>query len=150
MRLVNAATIRRFSRLASSRERVRSCSSGYDRTTRSQAMYACNPGTGGGFSRGCAHPAMQPPFSATHPHPVTRNNRSPGNGTPARRGSLAALPWRTLQLRVKINHHSPSARAPLACHPHAALNVVHTTLEASHADALLIGTRLCSGHNLTP
>jgi hypothetical protein len=34
------------------------------------------------FSRGCAHPAMRPPISATHP--PTRKNRSPGNGTPAR------------------------------------------------------------------
>ena len=29
-------------------------------------MYACIPENGGGFFAGCAHPAMQPPFSATH------------------------------------------------------------------------------------
>jgi hypothetical protein len=34
------------------------------------------------FSRGCAHPAMRPPISATHP--TTQNNWSPGIGTPAR------------------------------------------------------------------
>src|SRR5215203_6299832 len=59
-------------------------------------MYAYISEMAADFSRGCAHPAMQPPISATHPTPQ-HINRSPGNGTPVRRGSRAtvsgALAW---------------------------------------------------------
>jgi hypothetical protein len=33
-------------------------------------MYACICEIGADFSRWCAHPAMQPLISATHPHPM--------------------------------------------------------------------------------
>jgi hypothetical protein len=98
------------------------------------------------FSRGCARPAMQPPIPTTHPNPQHKD-RSPANGTPARRESLAALPWTALWLRVEVNHHPPSARAPLASHPPTTLNVVHAPLKASHAGALLVGTRSWSNHD---
>jgi len=101
------------------------------------------------FSRGCARPAMQPPIPTTHPNPQHKD-RSPANGTPARRESLAALPWTALWLRVEVNHHPPSARAPLASHPPTTLNVVHAPLKASYAGALLVGTRSWSNHDLTP
>jgi hypothetical protein len=48
------------------------------------------------FSKACARPAMQPPISATYPHSATRKDRSLGNRTPTRRGSLAALAWTTM------------------------------------------------------
>src|SRR5215218_9361718 len=106
---------------------------------------------GADFSRGCAHPAMQPPIPATHPRPATQKNRSPDNGAPARSELLAALPWAALQLGVDVNHHPRSARAPLASHPRTTLNVVDAPLEASHAGALLIGgTRPLGGHEITP
>src|SRR5687768_13123359 len=92
------------------------------------------------FSRGCAPQAMQPPISATHPHPETRKNRSSSNWAPARSGSLAALAWTALRLRVDVDHHPSDARAPLAGHPRIALRVIYATLEASHAGALLVGT----------
>jgi hypothetical protein len=99
------------------------------------------------FSRGCAHPAMQPPIPATHPHPSAQMNRSPGNGASARRGSRAALPWAALYLGVNVNHHPSGARAPLAGHPTSTLHVIHTPLKASHAGALLVGTPSRSGHD---
>src|SRR5215204_4225065 len=100
------------------------------------------------FSRGCAHPAMQPQFSATHP--VRRKNRSPDNGTPARRASLAVLPGAALSLGVDVHHHPRSARASLASHPRTTRNVVHTPLKASQAVALLVGTCSRSGHEIMP
>src|SRR5687768_2231139 len=102
------------------------------------------------FSRWCVHPTMQPPISATHPHLVTLKNRSLTNETPARRGSQTALTWAALQLRVEVNYHSPTARAPLTSHPRTTLNVVDTPFKASQADAFLVGTPSCSSHDLTP
>src|SRR5215217_2541352 len=102
------------------------------------------------FSRWCAHPVMQPPIPTTHPHPAARKNRSPGSGAPARCGSCVALPLAALHLRVEVNHNPPSARAPLACHPRITLDVVHTSLEASRAGALLVETCSCIGHDLMP
>ena len=99
------------------------------------------------FSRWCAHLAMQPPFSATHPHPAPRENRSPIARAPARRGLLAALQWAALWLRVEVNHHPRSTRAALASHPRTTLHVVHTPLKASQAGALLVGTRSRSVHD---
>ena len=100
---------------------------------------------GADFSRGCAHPATRPPISATHP--VTRKNRSPGNRTPARRGSRPELPWTAHYLGVEVNHHTRSARAPLTCHPRTTLNIVHAPFKASHAGALLVINRFCSHHD---
>src|SRR5829696_5597671 len=102
------------------------------------------------FSRGRAHPVMQPPIPTAHPHPAARKNRSPIARAPARCGSCVALPLAALYLGVEVNHHSPSARAPLASHPRTKLHVVHTPLQASRADALLVGTCTLSGHDLMP
>jgi hypothetical protein len=101
------------------------------------------------FSRRCPRLATQPPLSATHPHPAPRKNRSPGCETPARSGSQAALPWTVLQLRVEVNHHTRTARAPLACHPRTTRNVVHASLKTSQAGALLVRTLSFGGH-VTP
>src|SRR5215213_9540755 len=49
---------------------------------------------GADFERGCSRPAMRPPIPTTH-HPQ-HIDRSPAIGTPARRGSLGALPWTAL------------------------------------------------------
>src|SRR5688572_5369894 len=35
------------------------------------------PAAGRGFSRGCAHPAMQPPIFATHPHHQRKRTGAP-------------------------------------------------------------------------
>src|SRR5215211_1395192 len=105
---------------------------------------------GADSSRQCAHPAMQPPIPTSHPHPSARKNRSPIARAPARCGSCVALLLAALYLGVEVNHHSPSARAPLASHPRTKLHVVHTPLQASRADALLVGTCTLSGHDLMP
>ena len=105
---------------------------------------------GADFSRGCARPATQPPISATHPHPATQKNRSPIARAPDRRGSRPELTCTALQLRVDVDQHPSSARAPLAGYPRTTLHVVHTPLKASQAGALLLGTRSWSDHDLTP
>src|SRR5215204_3066491 len=52
------------------------------------------------------------------------------------------------QTRVEVDHHPPTARAPLASHPRTTLHVIDAPLEASHAGALLIGgTRPLGGHD---
>src|SRR5215208_434752 len=99
-------------------------------------MYACIYETAGGFfERVCA--PNDAPAHSYDPPPPTQENRSPIARAPARSGLLAALPWTAIQFGVEVNHHPPSARAPLACHPRTTLHVVHTPLEASHAGALL-------------
>jgi hypothetical protein len=102
-----------------------------------------------GFSRGCAHPARQPPISATHS--ATQKIRSPADGAPVRRRLRAGLPWTALWLRVEVNHHPSGARAPLASNACTTLHVIHTPLKASQAGALLVGTRSRrSSHDLMP
>jgi hypothetical protein len=71
-------------------------------------------------------------------------------GALAQRGLLAALPWTAIYLGVDVDHHPPTARAPLTSHPTTTLHVVDTPLKASQAGALLVGTRLCIGHDLMP
>src|SRR5215216_6167653 len=110
-------------------------------------MYACTPEIGRGFLRGRAHPATRPRFSTTHPQ---HKDRSPLARTPAQRGSPAALQWAALHLGVDVDHHPPSARAPLTSHPRATLHVVHTPLKASRTGALLVGSCPCSGHEIMP
>ena len=102
---------------------------------------------GADFSRGCARPAMRPPSSATYPHPASQKNRSPGNGTPARSGSRAGLPWAAIKLRVEVDYHPPSARAPLASHPRTTLHLVHAPLKASQAGAFLVGIPSLGDHD---
>src|SRR5215216_5322245 len=115
-------------------------------------MYACIPDIDGGFLQGVCTPRnataifRDPP----PPHHATQKDRSPSDGAPAGRGLLAALPWAALWPGVEVNHHPPSARAPLACHPRITLDVVHTPRKASHACALLVRTRFCSCHDLMP
>jgi Phage integrase family len=77
-------------------------------------MYACIPESEPGYSRGCAHPAMQPPIPTTHSHPATERYRSPANGTPARNGLLAARPfaWKFTRhdlqrLLTRLAEHGP-------------------------------------------
>src|SRR5215218_20568 len=101
------------------------------------------------FSRG-AHPAVRPPIPTTHPHPATQKNRSPIARTPARSGSRTMLPWPALRLGIDVNHYPSRSQAPLASHPRTTLNVVHTSLKASRADALLVGTPSRSSHDLMP
>src|SRR5215204_236097 len=103
-------------------------------------MYACVHETGRGFfGRVCAL-GDQARISSDPPPPRNRKAPEPFARAPARRGVLAALPWTALYLGVEVNYHPPTARAPLASHPHRTLHVVHTPLNASHAGALLIGT----------
>jgi hypothetical protein len=91
-------------------------------------MYACIRETGLGYFEGCAHPAMQPPIPATHPHPPTRKDRSPAKGAPARKGSCAVLSRTAIQFGVEVHHHPPTARAPLARHPRS--NGAHPAAKA--------------------
>ena len=113
-----------------------------------QAMYACICETGRGFFAGVCTPSNATVIFRDPPHPAAGKNRSPIARTPARRGSQVALPWTTLSLRVELNHHTPSARAPLACHPGTPQIVVDTPLKASQTGALLVGTPSCSSHDL--
>src|SRR5215217_4247167 len=62
------------------------------------------------FSRGCAHPAMQPPIPTTHPHPAARKNRSPANGTPARRGSRRRHDTQSDGEAAEPGHRVPAMR----------------------------------------
>jgi hypothetical protein len=101
------------------------------------------------FSRGSAHPAMQPQISATHPI-LQHKDRSPGSGAPTRSGSRAALTWTALWLGVDVDNYPCGSRAPLASYPRTTLNVVDTSLKASHAGALLVRTPSCSSHDLMP
>ena len=52
------------------------------------------------FSRGCAHPAMQPPIPATHPHPATQENRS----LIARAPALASKHYPLLTIRSAVRY----------------------------------------------
>ena len=117
---------------------------------REQAMYACILETGVRFFEGVCTPSNATAHPYDPPPPATQEKRSPIARAPAQRGSRAALTWAALQLGVDVNHHPSCARAPLASHPPTTLNVVNATLEASQAGALLVGTRLCSGHDLMP
>src|SRR5215208_3270264 len=88
--------------------------------------------SGADFSSGCARPPMQPPFSATRPHPQHKEPEPCQWGSGPKRITPRAtvdgpLAW------VEVNHHPPTARAPLASHPRTTLNVVHTPLKASQA-----------------
>jgi hypothetical protein len=113
-----------------------------------QAMYACDGETGCGFFVGACAPANGTAyFSDPPPTPPAQKNRSPGDEAPARSGSRAALSWTALWPGVDVNHHPSRARTSLAGHPHIPLRVVHASLDASQASALLIGTRFCSGHD---
>src|SRR5215218_11493859 len=62
------------------------------------------------FSRGCSHPAMQPPIPTTHPHPAARKNRSPANGTPARRGSRRRHDTQSDGEAAEPGHRAPAMR----------------------------------------
>ena len=109
-------------------------------------MYACIYEIRGGFFSGVCTPNDATAHSYDPPPSATQRNRSPTGRTPARRGSHATLPWTALQLRVEVNHYPSGTRAPLAGHPRTALHVVDTSLQASHAGALLVGTCSLGGH----
>src|SRR5215216_2029038 len=113
-------------------------------------MYACIPASGGGFFDAVCTLSSTTTIFHDPPLPPTQKNRSPIPRAPARSGSLAALTWTVLYLRVEVNHHPSGARAPLASHPRTTLNVVDTPLNASQAGALLVGTSSCSSHDLMP
>jgi hypothetical protein len=49
-------------------------------------MYACIHEIDGGFFEGVCTPSNVTANSYDPPHHATHENRSPGNGTPARRG----------------------------------------------------------------
>src|SRR5215208_1376710 len=98
------------------------------------------------FSRGCAHLAMQPPIPTTHPTPQYRD-RSLAFWAPVQRGSRSRLPWTALHLRVDVDDHPRGAQASLASYLRTTLNIEHAPLQASHAGALLVGTRFCSHHD---
>src|SRR5215216_5240657 len=111
-------------------------------------MYACIPKIGGAFFEGVCTPSNATAHSYDPPPPSTQEKRSPVARAPARSGSRASLTWAAIQLGVEVNHHPPTARAPLASHPRTTLHVVDAPLEASHAGALLIGgTRPLGGHD---
>src|SRR5215218_10866534 len=111
-------------------------------------MYACMLETERGFFQGACAPSNATAHSYDQPH----NTKEPepwqwGSGPKwiMRRLTVGgALAW------GRGNHHSPSPRAPLACHPRAALNIEHAPLKASQAATLLVGTRSRSSHDLTP
>src|SRR5215212_8804449 len=107
-------------------------------------MYAYIRGTGFGFFEGVCTLSNTTTIFHDPPLPPTHKNRSPGSGAPSRCGSCVALPWTAPYLGVEVNHHPPTARAPLACHPRTTLNIVHVPFKASRAGAFLVGTRLCS------
>ena len=75
------------------------------------------------ISRGCAHPARRAPIPKTHPHPTsTKRTGAPAiKGALARKGSLAALAWTALRLRVDVDHHPSGTRASLAGNPRITL-----------------------------
>src|SRR5215208_1221357 len=110
-------------------------------------MYACIYEIRGGFFSVVCAPNDATDHSYDPPPSATQRNRSPTGRTPARRGSHATLPWTALQLRVEVNHYPSGTRAPLAGHPRTALHVVDTSLQASHAGALLVGTCSLGGHD---
>ena len=113
-------------------------------------MYAYIHETGRGFFEGVCAFSNATAHSCDPPPPATHENRSPIAKAPTRCGSHTALPWMALYLGVDVDHHPPTARAPLANHPRIAPQVVHAPLKASHAGALLVGTRSLGGHDLTP
>jgi hypothetical protein len=114
-------------------------------------MYACMPEIERGLFEGVCAPSNATATFRDPPHSPSQENRSPIARTPARRGSRAALPSAVLWLGVEVNHHPPTAIAPLTSHPRTTLNVVDAPLKASHAGALLIGgTCSLGGHDLTP
>ena len=58
-------------------------------------MYACIPEIGGGYFEGVCAPSHVTANSYDPPHPAT-HKPEPWQWGPARRGSLATLPWRAL------------------------------------------------------
>src|SRR5215218_6592868 len=113
-------------------------------------MYACLYEIRGGFFSMVCTPSDATAHSYDPPLPSTQENLSPIARTPARCGSQAALTSAASGLAVEVDHHTPTARAPLACHPRPTLDVVDTPFKASHAGAFLVGTRSLGGHDLTP
>src|SRR5215208_940643 len=93
---------------------------------------------GADFSMGRAHLHTQTTDRHSYDPPPTKENRSPGNGTPARRGARTALPWMVLGLggRGKL--------LPALCQSTAHKPPTHharrrrRALKASQAGALLV------------
>jgi hypothetical protein len=89
---------------------------------------------------------MQPPIPTTRPTPRHKRTGAHCEGSGpkwiTRRATVSGnLAW------GDVDHHAPTARAPLASYPRTTLHVVHTSLEASHAGALFVRTPSYSSHD---
>src|SRR5215216_689374 len=73
-------------------------------------MYACINETGGGFFEGVCAPSNATANSYDPPHPSARKNRSPANGTPARRGSRRRHDTQSDGEAAEPGHRAPAMR----------------------------------------